>query len=509
MNREHNFICVKHPGHNKLWYREVKGHHSRKPCWVPLDESFFRKKIPYFSQLHEAARSKQVKRLIEEGNIISKVKLPSDLPPAKKWVQRPEGYRERYNNTDLQTGALVSLRVLDLFGSVETGAILLANLLGGLRATALQKQEPDFRAAVALDTPSSEAEKLLIDLLRTTSNKTRWRSRHYTARRKLVLNYAKASYGFSRHIQDFSTVCFPIKEHTKLKVPMSYRNAVATVVQAGRNNLLEAEPYLCQGCAVLINCSSVEWCRSKLRPAALNHYDSLVYQFIQEHRAQLSLMLAYWWCSVDGNWAPSIIKQARASFGKPDSRFVSMTPDPKLYHRAILHQILLSYLAFLQNQQMLPSEMLEPYAAMVRGVFVPEIPAEPEAAPPRSLEDPEVFLEVMKELSSSNPDRIASLDQSFSRQHKHLGAWRDISGERHLIMLEDTWAKELAKAARNTEGVDCSILRHDNWTGEMQRLMANAGVIKKPSAGYRYRYDLLGDGTRDRTYVVAIPQRLL
>ena len=188
---------------------------------------------------------------------------------------------------------------------------------------------------------------------------------------------------------------------------------------------------------------------------------------------------------------------------------MSMTPDPKLYHRAILHQILLSYLAFLQNQQMLPSEMLEPYAAMVRGVFVPEIPAEPEVAPPRSLEDPEVFLEIMKELSGSNPDRIASLDQSFSRQHKHLGAWRDISGERHLIMLEDTWAKELAKAARNTEGVDCSILRHDNWTGEMQRLMANAGVIKKPSAGYRYRYDLLGDGTRDRTYVVAIPQRLL
>ena len=82
--------------------------------------------------------------MIEEGNIIAKVKLPFDLPPAKRRIQRPEGYRERYNNTDLQTGALVSLRFLDLFGSAETGAILLANLLGGLRATALQKQEKQY-----------------------------------------------------------------------------------------------------------------------------------------------------------------------------------------------------------------------------------------------------------------------------------------------------------------------------------------------------------------------------
>ena len=151
MDKLHNYIMVQTGKKTVSWYREVEGHRGEKTCWVPLDESFFRKKITYFSQLHEAARAKQVNRLIEEGNIISKVKLPSDLPPAKKWVQRPEGYRERYNNTDLQTGALVSLRVLDLFGSVETGAILLANLLGGLRATALQKQEPDFLAGVALD----------------------------------------------------------------------------------------------------------------------------------------------------------------------------------------------------------------------------------------------------------------------------------------------------------------------------------------------------------------------
>ena len=30
-----------------------------------------------------------------------------------------------------------------------------------------------------------------------------------------------------------------------------------------------------------------------------------------------------------------------------------------------------------------------------------------------------------------------------------------------------------------------------------------------PAAGYRYRYDLLANGTRDSTYVVAIPARLL
>ena len=39
--------------------------------------------------------------------------------------------------------------------------------------------------------------------------------------------------------------------------------------------------------------------------------------------------------------------------------------------------------------------------------------------------------------------------------------------------------------------------------------MSEAGLIKPASSGYRYRYDLFGNGTRDKTYVVAVAEALL
>ena len=47
------------------------------------------------------------------------------------------------------------------------------------------------------------------------------------------------------------------------------------------------------------------------------------------------------------------------------------------------------------------------------------------------------------------------------------------------------------------------------WAAWYAKALGKAGVIKLPTSGYRYRYDLLANGTRDVTYVVATPARLL
>ena len=116
-------------------------------------------------------------------------------------------------------------------------------------------------------------------------------------------------------------------------------------------------------------------------------------------------------------------------------------------------------------------------------------------------------VEIMKELATKA--RIAGLDQRFTPADKHLGAWREISGVCHLVLLERDWKKAYAKAARAREELDVSILRQEGWERKLQKSLAEAGYIKAPNAGYRYRYDLLENGTRDTTYVVAVPKTLL
>ena len=66
-----------------------------------------------------------------------------------------------------------------------------------------------------------------------------------------------------------------------------------------------------------------------------------------------------------------------------------------------------------------------------------------------------------------------------------------------------------AKAVKADNTIDAAFLQKPRWELELQKVLGTAGVIKTPNTGYRYRYDLLANGTRDTTYVVATPARLL
>ena len=181
-----------------------------------------------------------------------------------------------------------------------------------------------------------------------------------------------------------------------------------------------------------------------------------------------------------------------------------MIYDPKILGKAIRYQVLLAFLSILEEYGILESEALASYQAAVKQAYDPD--PEPEV-PIRHAEDPEVFLEIMRALAAKGP--IVGPEERFCRGDKALGAWRDISGVRHLVLLEGTWKKTYARAAHAMEGLDLSFLKQDGWERALQKKLAEAGYLKCPSAGYRYRFDLLGTGERDKTYVVAIPQHLL
>ena len=87
------------------------------------------------------------------------------------------------------------------------------------------------------------------------------------------------------------------------------------------------------------------------------------------------------------------------SFGPPDGRYVSVTLDPRKLNRAIRYQLLLAFLTWTEDCDLLTAEEAATYRAAVKQVYDP-VPV-PET-PVRHAEDPEVFLEAMKALVSVN-----------------------------------------------------------------------------------------------------------
>ena len=71
-------------------------------------------------------------------------------------------------------------------------------------------------------------------------------------------------------------------------------------------------------------------------------------------------------------------------------------------------------------------------------------------------------------------------------------------------MPEKKWANAYKKAAKNA-GLETSFSQSDGWERNLQKILADAGLIKYTSGNPRYRYDLYAKGSKDKTYVVAVP----
>ena len=254
----------------------------------------------------------------------------------------------------------------------------------------------------------------------------------------------------------------------------------------------------------LMGCAGNDWGGRRMSRGDLQSLDPSVVERLQKEGPLASAVLAGWWEERSKAAARSIVQEAKRTLGKPDSRFVSVVYDPKLLGGAIRHQTLLTFLKVLEESGVLAPEELAPYRAAVKQVYDPD--PEPEV-PVRHAEVPEVFLKIIKELTAGG--HIAGRDERFTRADKYLGAWREISGVCHLVLLEGDWKKAYAKAARAREDLDVSILRQEGWERKLLKSLAETGYIKAPNVGYRYRYDLLENGTRDTTYVVAVPRTLL
>lgn len=491
-------VRIRHADGVEYWVYELK------TGYVPLDEAYLARASPGFRNLNERAREKVRNEYLGKCTTIEKASVPRYLVNTRRSLPGKDGHRRAAAFEDFRAGALALLPVCELFSNAEAGCDLLAAVLAGMRCESLREAETGFRAVVEIRSTAPEIEETLTTLAGAAVTRKKWKNGRI--KRLAVLDWRTRPGGLPHRIQDFSRLKIKVKKHPTLRIPVPYIDTVALVMGADSAQLREAAPYLENAAVLLLNCGSNDWGGRRLRTSELAEYDPAVVKGLEEERYSVAALLCAWWAAEEDEvtWARQIVAEAKASFGKPDSRYVAVQFDPKLLNMAIRHRVLCSFLDWLEAEGLLAGENLECYRAIIKGVYAPELVEE---KPPQHAEDPQVFLGIMRNLAAS--EQIAGPDEPFRKGDKLLGAWRIISGERFLVMPEDRWKKAYSRAARAAKDVDTAFFQRDQWERELQKILAEAEAIKVPSAGYRYRYDLYGAGKRDSTYVVDVPAKLL
>lgn len=469
-----------------------------------LTEKKLEKYIPNFSDMTLEAREKHFKKWLKnDAYCICCVECGPQLPNARRKV-RIDGHRRVCTEDDLRQAAQAFLAASELFDPKRTGYQLIADILCGQHATALRTVELSFHAVSTISSTSPEVEALLNDIVQAAVPRHKWKHKGWNVKRDAVLDYRTEQY-LPLHIQDHTRLKVKCKE-TKLTLPMPYTDTSALVISASSPQINELTPYIEDASVIFLNCA-----RTEIAPTRLNisGYDPQIAAQLRGETSRIAVLLRWWWSGAledEDIWARQVVQKARLSFGKPDSRYIQATLDPKLLRDAIRYQVLLSFLVELEKAKLMFNEELEICRQGAKDVFDPEPEQDVKL---RHVEESDVFLELMRNLVKERDSAIVPEDRRFVKADKPMAAWRVIGGERFLVFPEDTWAVEYKRTARKEKGLDCSFFQRDRWTQDLQKILAREGVIKAPSSGYRYRYDLMANGTRDSTYVVVIPAQLL
>lgn len=468
---------------------------------VLLDDRRLRRELPDYADLTLKGRRKAVDRYLKGFPVILRARIDESLPNVGHHILGRPPCRD-----DFQAGADAFLHLLDLFEDRETGAILAANLLCGFQMTTLRRLFPTFTAVIVLPETNATLEHVLRLIQETATPKQRWRGKHCRVRRAPVLDYRESGDCISPKFQDFSQVKIDLPRRKSPVAPFPYTDTAALLIGASSGQIREAAPYL-ERCAVMtLGCRlPKELSARRLSHRQIAAYDPSIIETWRTHGAEIALVLRLW--QEHALPIAAIKAQVSSRFLPPDTRYISVTIHPNELRTAVYLAALATFLRMLAEYSLLSPEEAAAREETLSALFFPPPPLPP--APKRQAEDPQVFLELLAEHIRQSPEDIAGPDEPYRKKDTRLGAWRTISGTQHLVMAEPVWKKWYQRQVRSRPDLDTACLSRDSWEKDMQKALADAGVIKAPSAGFRYRYDLYNDGSRDSTYVLAVPAHLL
>ena len=468
---------------------------------VLLDDRRLRRELPDYADLTLKGRRKAMDRYLKGLPVALRARIDESLPNVGLHILGRSPCRD-----DFRVGADAFLRLLDLFEDPEAGAILAANLLCGFQMTTLRQIFPAFSPAVSIPEAGESLEQILCLIQEIAAPKHRWRGKGCRVRRAPVLDYRENGDGIAPRFQDFSQVKVDVPRGKPPAAPFPYTDTAALLIGASSGQVREATPYLEQCSVMALGCKLPK----EVSPWRLSHrqlgaYDPQIIETWRAHGAEIALVLRLW--QEYELPAATIKAQVSSRFLPPDARYISVTIHPDELRAAVYIAVLIAFLRMLAEYSLLSPEESAAREETLTAIFFP--PPPPPAAPKRQAEDPQVFLALLADHIRQAPEDIAGLNEPYRKKDNRLGAWRTISGTQHLVMAEPVWKKWYQKKVRSRPDLDTASLSRDAWEKDMQKALADAGVIKAPSAGFRYRYDLYNDGSRDSTYVLAVPSHLL
>lgn len=470
--------------------------------YVPLPENFWASRIHNFRYLTIEGREKRRRKLLQEMEVKT-VRVRTDQPPAWWKIHDDDGKRPP-TTTDCQQGVAALMALLDVFPDPETGALLLATLLMGLRAADLKQCEPSLRPCVAFRGPP-QLERAMKCLFESILPRKRWKGKNFSIWRKRVVDLNEPL-----SLVDISRARVRIAKLKSTWLPLPPENTVLLVLHGRDTTWGKFGDDLSQTGIVFVNSglSANGWGAASVPTYTVSAWDDDLLEKIIAKAPQAAGLLGWWWGTSGNDWAQDVVRRAHDQLGPPGGRFRTFSYEPKALCRAVAYHALLDFVALVSDCQWLPPDVADGYRQRLRDIFDPVSLPPPTA--PRRAEDADVFLEKLK-LLIDHPDQIVPLGKPYARPQrgKVAAAWRQIGGEEYLVMEESVWAAWYAKAVKADNTIDAAFLQKARWELELQKVLGTAGVIKVPTAGYRYRYDLLANGTRDTTYVVATPARLM
>lgn len=471
--------------------------------YIPLPDDFWRRKIPNYRYFTENGRQKQQKKLLKTADVKT-VCAEADQPPAWRKIHNDDG-KHPPTATDCRQGVEALMSLLDVFPTPEAGAMLLATLLMGLRAADLKQCEPSLRPCVAFRGPP-QLEPTMRRLFKHILPRKQWDDKRFSIRRERVVDLNDAV-----SLVDISRVKIRVDKLNSIWLPLPPENTVLLVLHGRDTAWGKLSDDLSQVGVVFVNgvLSANGWGAASVPTYTVSAWDDDLLENIIAKAPRAAWLLGWWWGTSRDDWAQDVIRRAHVQLGNPGGRFHTFAYEPKALCRAVAYQVLLDFVALTGDRQWLPPDKTDTYRQRLQDIFDPA-PLPPSTAL-RRAEDAGVYLEVLRKFATERAELIAPLEQPYvrPRRGKIAAAWRHIGGEKYLVMDEGIWETWYAKALKSDHSVDATLLQRPKWGLELQKLLGQAGVIKIPASGYRYRYDLLGNGTRDSTYVVATSAKLL
>lgn len=471
--------------------------------YIPLPDDFWRRKIPNYRYFTENGRQKQQEKLLKTADVKT-VCAEADQPPAWRKIHNDDG-KHPPTATDCRQGVEALMSLLDVFPTPEAGAMLLATLLMGLRAADLKQCEPSLRPCVAFRGPP-QLERAIKRLFKHILPRKRWDSKHYSIKRKQVVDL-----NGDIRLVDLSRAKIQADKLKSIWFPLLPQNTVLLVLHGRDTTWGKFSDDLSRTGVVFVNStlSANGWGAASVPTYSLTAWDDDLLEKVIAKSPQAAWLLGWWWGTSRDDWAQDVIRRAHVQLGNPGGRFRTFAYEPKALCRAVAYQVLLDFVALTGDRQWLLPDKANAYRQRLQDIFDPA-PLPPPTAP-RRAEDAGVYLEKLSGLVENNPDLIIPPEQPYvrPRRGKIAAAWRCISGEEYMVMEEKMWMTWYAKAVKADSTIDAAFLQKPKWELELQKALGTAGVIKVPATGYRYRYDLLANGTRDSTYVVATSTKLL